>query len=531
MKLQISTTLLLIIIASFILRLIPINFPAFTSDEAKVAYRGYTLAISGRDELGRSLPLLFNSLTDYQLPAVSYVTALGEIIFGKTDFGVRIPFIMLGIGLIILTYKISKLVSQRKSFWVVSALVLIFSPALIFLSKIPNDSIALAFFMTLLFYLLIKDKPNIILIIFVLLLLLTVSKFAWFIVPPFVIFTLLFYQNDLSKGAKIKLSIFSLFLAIVAGGLYLQVPQSGRSLSENNFSIFTNITIKNGIDKSRGEGIRSGWPNYLEVVLFNKTFFPAIGFLHWLSNLQPGIYFGQFDKTGQLNFSQMGALSKILIIPFIFGIIYLVQKGKKRERLLLAYFIILTFPAIFIYPDFSQSLLVSTLPFVALIIAFGFMQFNRIISVLIILVMVLELAINLFYLAPEKQNTALLRPFWVKDITHDVFDHSLNRATAVSDDIAGDILNYIEWYNPVDVRTSFFNVPYPYKFRQSDIKNIKIIGSDNELYPCKESDFEIFASKRDRDKIKNYEIGIVKTYQNDLREEAAYLLTKGLCVR
>lgn len=524
--------LLLVIIAAFFIRVTNLSFPAFTSDEARIAFRGYTLATSGRDELGRFLPLLFNSLTDYQLPAVSYIAALGEIIFGKTDFGVRIPFIMSGVGLIILTYKISKLVSQRKSFWVVSALVLIFSPALIFLSKFPNDSIVLAFFMTLLFYLLIKDKPNIILIIFVLILLLTVSKFAWFIITPFVMFTLHFYQNNLSKGAKIKLSIFSLFLAIVAVGFYLQVPQSSRSFLENNLSTFSDMTIKNGINKLRGQGLESGWPNYLEVILFNKTHFLVVGFLKWLSNLQLGIYFGQFDKTGHLGFSQMGALNKILIIPFIGGLVYLIRKGRKKERLLLAYFIILTFPAIFNIPNSSQILIVLTIPFAALVIAFGFMQFNRTISLLIILAMVLEVGLNLLYLAPEEKNTNLLRPNWVRGITQDVYSQSINNKTAVSDDVVNDIVTFIEWYNPVDARAGYLDVPNPYKFRQSNIKNIKIIGSDNKLYSCRENDYDkVFVSRRDMDRIKDYDTGVVKTYQDGLNQEVAYLLEKGLCIR
>ena len=361
---------------------------------------------------------------------------------------------------------------------------------------------------------------------------LTISKFAWFVVTPFVICTLIFYQNNLSKKVRIGLSILSLLLTFVVVGSYLQVPQSRRSLLENNFSIFSSIMIKNGINKLRGEGIESGWPNYLEVILFNKTHFLNIGFMHWLSNLQPSIYFGQFDKTGQLGFSQTGALGKILIIPFFWGIVYLVRKGKKRERFLLAYFIILTFPAIFIYPDFSHSLIVSTLPFAALIIAFGFMQFNRIISVLIILVMVLELGLNLLYLAPEKQNTGLLRPFWIKDITKDVYNQSLNYTTAISDDVVSDILTYIEWYNPVDVRAAFLDIPYPYKFRKSNIRNIKIIGSDNELYSCKESNYEkVFISKRDRDRIKDSDIRMIRTYRDSLNQEVIYLLEKGLCIR
>lgn len=521
-----------LIILAFLLVVINFSFPEFTSDEARIAYRGSVLAQQGKDELGRSFPLLFNSSTDYQLPVVSYIAALGEKIFGKTDLGARIPFFLLGLATVAITYKIAKLFSQNEKFRIVASLVLIFSPALNFLSKAPNDSIVLTFFMTLLVYLLIKDKPNIILIFAVAVLTLMVSKFAWFIIPPTVIFILFFFRFNLPEKMKVKLTILSLILVAITAGLYLQVPQSKRSLSENNFSIFTNSTIKNGINKSRGEGIKSGWPNYLEPVLFNKTFFPVIGFMHWMSNLGPGVYFGQFDERGKLNFSQAGAFSKILVIPFIGGLIYLVQRGSKKERLTLGFFIILTFPAIFIYPDFSRSLIVLTLPFTALIIAFGLMQFNRIFSLLVILLMVLELGLNLFFFTSEKKETNLLRPGWIKIITRDVYNQSLKFRTAISDDIVSDVVNFIEWYNPVDARAAFLDVPYPYKFRQTNINNIKIIGSDNELHSCNVEDYEkVFVSRRDMEKIKDPGIKIIKTYRDSLNHEMAYLLQRGLCIK
>lgn len=530
-NITIKRVFIFVILALF-LRIYNFSFPTFTTEEAKIAFRGYALAISGRDELGRFLPILFNSLTDYQLPVTSYITALGEAIFGKTDFGVRIPFLILGIAIVIMGYKNSQLFNQRKIFWITNVLVLIFSPVLIFLSKIPNDTIVLTFLIMLLFYLLTSTSVKIFLLVPVMILSLGVSKFAWFIVPPFVIFTLFYYQNNLANKAKIALSIISLILTIIVIGFYLQVPQSRRSLSENNFSIFSSSTIKNGINRIRGQGIESGWSNFAEVVLFNKSDFFIIGFIHWLSNLKPGVYFGQLDGSGQLNFSQAGAFSMVLVIPFTLGLVYLVRMGSKKERLLLGFLIILTFPTIFIYPNYSQSLVVLTLPFVALIIAFGFLQLNRMFSLLLISLMALELGLNLFYLSPEKKETNFLRPDWVKILTQDVYNQSLNHKTALSDNIASDVVNFIEWYNPIDVHTSYTDVSYPYKFRQSNIQNIKIIGSDNQPYSCITVDYEsVFVSRRDLDRIKDSDMKVLKTYHDNLNQEVGYLLNKGLCIK
>ena len=70
----------IIIFLAFFIRVYNLPFPAFTADEARIAYRGYTLANLGKDEMGRTFPVIFNSLSDYQLPVTSYLAAFGEFL-------------------------------------------------------------------------------------------------------------------------------------------------------------------------------------------------------------------------------------------------------------------------------------------------------------------------------------------------------------------------------------------------------------------------------------------------------------------
>src|SRR3989338_8682908 len=103
--------LLIIIFVAFSIRLYNFSFPFFTADKVRIAYRGFSLVETGRDELGRRTPLIFNSLEDYQLPVTSYLTVGGMLLFGKTDFGVRFSFIILGTILVFLIYKITRILS------------------------------------------------------------------------------------------------------------------------------------------------------------------------------------------------------------------------------------------------------------------------------------------------------------------------------------------------------------------------------------------------------------------------------------
>lgn len=525
-----------LLVVGLLIRIINFSFPSFTSDEARIAYRAFTLSHFAKDELGRNLPFIFNSLNDYQLPVTSYLTALSVFLFGKNDFGVRIPFTLLGLGIIYLTYKISEIITSEKKFAFFSALSLVFSPALIFLSKIPNDAIVLTFITTLLFYLLIKGKQNVILIVLIVILSLLISKLAWFVTSPFVIFTLFFYNTDLSRKTKIRISTFCLLVTISVVLFFLQIPQFIRGLSENNFSIFSEITIQNGINKLRGQGIDSGWPPFLEKILFNKSHYLIIGLLHWLSNFSLGIYFGQFDKSGLFSFTQMGAFAKILIIPFFLGLVYLIRYGKREEKLILAFFLILTFPAGFNYPGYSPALIALTLPFAALVTAFGLLNLRKELVIGIILIMILEIGLNLLYLAPEQKNTYNLRPNWVKRLSLDIYEFSKSKPVTVSDDLVSeDIVPFIEWYNPEAFEANSSTVAYPYKYRESNIKNIskfnivKILGSEQTFFSCKSDENKVFLSKRDKNKIEILDFKIARSYKNDLDEEVAFLSEKAFC--
>lgn len=523
--------LILIIVFAFIMRVYNFSFPFFTVDEARVAFRGYTLATLGRDELGRSFPILFNSLSDYQLPVVSYLTAGGIFLFGKNDFGARSPFIILGVALVYLVYQISRLFNNQPRVWLLAAVMTAFSPALIFLSKIPNEFIVLGFLLTLLFYLLVKPTTHLVAVFPVSIIAILTSKFAWFILGPFVLITLIFYSN-ISKKRKWFIIACSFFISILAFGIFSTVPQAKRSLAENNFSLFSDITIQNGINQLRGQGIEMGWPNFLEKILFNKSVFLSVGFLHWFSNLQPALYFGQFDAKGTLGFSVSGTWAKSLIIPFFLGLVFLIRESNKRQKLLILYPLILTFPAMFIYPHYSLGLLILTLPFMALIISLGFTKISRTVTLLILGLMVVEVGINLLYLVPDIKNTNNLRPSWIKPIVEDIYQKSQKTKIAASDNIVEDIIPFIKWQTAFDPENGFEAVPSPYKFRQSKLKNIILHGFDDNRNLCEKKDrMDLFLSSRDLKLIEEQaDLTKMKFYHDNLDQNAAYFLSSKLCL-
>ncbi|KKQ14689.1 MAG: Glycosyl transferase family 39, partial [Candidatus Daviesbacteria bacterium GW2011_GWA1_36_8] len=361
--------LLLIILIGFLLRVAYISFPAFSSEEARISFRGYVLSSEGKDELGRDYPVLFNSSTDYQLPLVSYITALGVKLFGKNDLGVRIPFIIIGTLLIYLVYINSKKFLKDEKFNLISTFIAACSPALIYISKIPNESIVLIFLLLLIFYLLTKNKINLVLVSAVLILLALTSKAAWFIMVPFITLTIFIANNKIGTRQKMFTVILSLVFVIIAVSTFLLIPQTQRSFIENNFSIFAEQSLTSSINRLRGQGINEGWPFFVDRLLFNKLHILFIGLVYYLSQFSLSSFFGWFDTKSIYSFVLGGLLPKVTIIPFFLGIFLLIRYKGKHISFAGILMLSITFPALFVYPGLSLNLFILLTPILAFIAA------------------------------------------------------------------------------------------------------------------------------------------------------------------
>ncbi len=534
-KLNQINFLIIILIVAFLLRLLPLNFPSFTSEEARVAQRGYSLSATGEDELGRSFPLLFNSSTDYQLPAVTYLTAVGTLIFGKSDLGVRIPFILISVIMLIIIFKVSKIFSIDKKFQFLSTFIMAFSPALIFYSKIPNEVILITFSFVLLFYLLSRKKINPIIILIIVIYSLTISKIVWWTLIPYVSITLLFFQPNLIKRTKLKILLLTLILTITAIFLFWHSPNSSKSFLENDFSTFHENNLITIINRLRGEGLESGWPPQLVKILFNKLNILASSLLNWLSQFGFASLFGQFYDNRVGGYFSMGLFTKVLIFPFVMGLIHLKSNNYRKFRVMILYILILTFPSVFIYPRESINILIMTIPFITFIIALGLIHFNKFLIYLTLALIVFEVYINAIYLTPEIKKSNQIRPQWIKTLAIDAYNLSINNQVAISDNIVSDIAPFLQWYTPLNaIKNS--QIQFPYRFQQKDFANVKIISSEATFYNCGlDKPTLIISSNRDLAKIQrwlnlNADEIIENEYKDNLGVTIAYLLQPKICV-
>lgn len=109
-------------------------------DEASYGYIAYSLALTGRDDLGNYMPLTLKAFGDYKLPLYGYVLVPLVKLMGLSNIVVRLPSAFAGVIGTMLLYVVLK---QLKLSWqasLIGASLFAFSPWNIVLSRFGFES-------------------------------------------------------------------------------------------------------------------------------------------------------------------------------------------------------------------------------------------------------------------------------------------------------------------------------------------------------------------------------------------------------
>ena len=88
--------LAIILLVALALRIYKIGSipPGLTPDEASLGYNAYSILKTGKDEYGALLPFVFKSFGDFKPGLYIYLTVPAVLIFGLTEFSVRLPSVL-----------------------------------------------------------------------------------------------------------------------------------------------------------------------------------------------------------------------------------------------------------------------------------------------------------------------------------------------------------------------------------------------------------------------------------------------------
>lgn len=155
MKIKLNLVLLGILLLGTFLRLYLLqNVPPSASlDEASIGWNAYSILQTGKDEYGKSFPILLRAYDDYR-PAFYVYTVIPFIkIFGLNVFSVRLSSVILSILTLFATYFLVKAIFKNQKFInseyiaLISTFLLAISPWHIYLSRLGHEvNLAFAFF-------------------------------------------------------------------------------------------------------------------------------------------------------------------------------------------------------------------------------------------------------------------------------------------------------------------------------------------------------------------------------------------------
>ncbi|MBD3250104.1 MAG: phospholipid carrier-dependent glycosyltransferase [Candidatus Pacebacteria bacterium] len=264
--------LVLIILFGLLLRLYHLGrLPAILNrDEAALAYNGLLLSQTGRDEWEQKLPLALQSFGDYKLPGYPYLLAGLFKILPATDFVVRLPSVLAGVGLIFLAYFYGKKFNLKPVFSLLFSLLIALSPIFIFYSRMAWEAnLALLFNLTAVLLLFDFDQNKLSLkkdLIATGLMLLAVFTYnSPLIYLPFLVVALPFLRQ-LNKPKTWIGPVLGLSLVGLLGfGLLSSV-----SSQKSGITIFTDETVWSNYVQ-----FRQGLPDWSRLVIGNQYIYWA----------------------------------------------------------------------------------------------------------------------------------------------------------------------------------------------------------------------------------------------------------------
>lgn len=210
--------LVLILVVAAILRFYKLTEvpPSISWDEAAVGYNAWTILNWGKDEWGRTLPLVFKSFEDYKHPVHIYLTIPFIAIFGLNEFGIRASSAFFGVLNVLLIYLLAQRIFKNHWISVLSAVVLTISPYNLQFSRFNHELNFVLFFFMLGVYLILTgvEKKNILLTLGFTSLGLDLLTYhsAKIIVPPILVLLIVLYFRDLNRIKKYFVSGVLAFL-------------------------------------------------------------------------------------------------------------------------------------------------------------------------------------------------------------------------------------------------------------------------------------------------------------------------------
>jgi len=351
--------LIIIFIGALLLRAVGISsFPVgFTQDEAGLGYDAYSLLLTGKDQWGKSFPLVLRSFGDFKMPLYSYLAIPSVYLFELNEFSVRFPNAILGSFAVLTTFLMVSKITKRRELGLLSALFLAVSPWHIGLSRGAFEANLTTFFIPLGVWAFVKgiSRPRF--------MVLAATSFglnlfsyhsARFFTPVLILVLVWSYLKELKQmGGNVQGAILSkykwgllIFGAFFALAIYTMF--TGGAKRGLDITIFSPTDKWAAVSDRRYEATLQGLPDFYARIFSNKVSYVFETFSkNYLSYFSTSFLFS--EGAGEWSYGMIPGRGVLYLFEAIFVLAAIFSFAKKegfsKMGLLLLWILVAPIPA------------------------------------------------------------------------------------------------------------------------------------------------------------------------------------------
>lgn len=435
----------------------------FYLDEAALGYNAYSVMETGKDEYGKSFPVLFRSFGDFKAPIYSYLLIPIYKVFGMSVFSTRLLSALIGVIGIWFCFWMVKNLSNKTNLSLIVALLFALSPwHLIFSRTSYETNVAFTFFIISLwsFYKYKQNKKYLILAG----LMASLSFLTYHserVIVPLVFFLLFIKENkNIFDKKYFKTLIFSLVLAFLIVLPTIKLMTTPGFLSRiNSLSIFSS-------NVKQPWGFNSNLTSYQNLVLNNSPILKIREFASLYSSyFSPRYLFGLGDPGPRSSYPDLAPFLFWQLPFLISGIVWLFKKTKSEDQdlkfLVIIMLLISPIPSSITRDPFSS---IRALPLVFPLLILISIGIHKLVEkkpkIGVMLLLLLSLwSCGKIYLSVFKFNDYFRGASWNEGINQLVTAVQNEKLPVIIDNARGEIYSQIIFFTKADPQTYQDNNP------------------------------------------------------------------------
>lgn len=368
------TYLFLIVILGAILRFafLTYNPPSLNWDEISHGYNAYSILKTGMDQWGRKFPLFnFRAYGDYPTTLNLYLTIPFILIFGLTEYAVRLPHALIGVLTIVSVYFLTWGITKRRNISLLAAFLAATGPWYVFTSRFvlqSNLSVFLLITAAALFVNREKNKYLFPLSLLAFTFLLFSYHTTRIFSPLFLIGTLLIFRDEIKN--KLVYVFAVLFLALSA---YILVSPNATARGNTLF-----IIDQAAIGRIESSRVSSKLPELVKRLIYNRpVYFISQFSKNYISYFSPQFLFLKGGTQYQFSVPNFGLVNPAGLPFFYIGLVLLVIKSfrDKNYGLLLLWLILSPIPASITNESYTVIRATTMLPIPEVLVSIGMFSF------------------------------------------------------------------------------------------------------------------------------------------------------------